>query len=181
MHSCDKTHRAGSPTWPTSQRNSLFQIEKIAAFVCGEVSAIFSPHTLSLIHPFCLSRQTGFPCAFFFRCGAHSRLRAALWPSRGLCWLTCRDSAERGQLALEQGHVLVLNATTLATEVRRALSLLHKKTKQHNLPILSRRREESTSMTSMLHDTCNSRTQARISQPQLTRPSSSCSGIPIFL
>ena len=51
-------------------------------------------------------------------------LACRLFVPRVLTWATlCARAAERGQLALEQGHVCVLNATALATEVIKNLVL----------------------------------------------------------
>jgi hypothetical protein len=84
------------------------------------------------------------PCALFFVCDSF----ALSGRSMQLGWLTCCDTAERGQLALEQGHVLVLNATTLATEVRRVLTFLPTTvTKNQHAPIILSRLDESACMT----------------------------------
>ena len=63
-------------------------------------------------------------CARCITAGAPAALACRLFLPRVLTWATiCARAAERGQLALEQGHVCVLNATALATEVIKNLVL----------------------------------------------------------
>lgn len=74
------------------------QSAKTAAFACGEVRDHVSPHICILLVPLLASPMP------------HASVDIAA-------------RTERGQLALEQGHVCVLNATALATEVIKNLVL----------------------------------------------------------
>lgn len=111
-------------------RRWSFPTGKIEASACGEVGLVALAYVVSAVLAFAFPPLLAlswevypkFFCCCVLLCCLHDAVAAknipCACPRGNLLSLKCfAFLAERGQHALEQGHVLVLNATVVATEV----------------------------------------------------------------